>query len=152
MRYLDSYLITENAPNGIVSFEMAKDISKSKSIINSWDEKAKIAAGLSLGFDFLFLLVYSLFIAVVISRLNNSLWKDKYVYIIGKLLIGAIFIAALFDSIENVALIKIILGDSKQIWPLIAYYFASLKFIIILICILYIILSSLKFLINKIIK
>jgi hypothetical protein len=145
-------LITENAPNGIVSFELAKDISKSESIINSWDEKAKMAAGVSLGFDFLFLLVYSLFIAVVMSRLNNSLWKDKYVYTIGKLLIVAIFIAALFDSIENIALIKIILGDSKQIWSLIAYYFASLKFIIILICIVYIILSSLKFLTNKIIK
>jgi len=152
MRYLDSYLITEESPYGIVSFELAKDISKSTSIIDSWNETARIAAGISLGLDFLFLLVYSLFIAVLIGKLNDSLWKDRPFYTMGKLLILAIFIAAVFDSIENVALIKIILGDSREVWSLIAYYFAFLKFIIILSCVIYIIISSIILLIKKIKK
>jgi hypothetical protein len=152
MRYLDSFLITEESQNGIVSFELAKETSKSGSIINAWNETARIAAGISLGLDFLFLLVYSLFIAVLIGKLNDSLWKDQSFYIVGKFLIGAIFIAAFFDSIENVALIKIMLGDSREIWPLFAYYFASLKFLIILSCIVYISISSIVLLIKKIKK
>jgi len=152
MRYLDSYLITEESPYGIVSFELAKDISKSTSIIDSWNDTARIAAGISLGLDFLFLLVYSLFIAVLIGRLNNSLWKDRSFYAIGKFLILTIFIAAAFDSVENVALIKIMLGDGREVWSLIAYYFAFLKFIIILSCIIYIIISSIILFTKKIKK
>lgn len=152
MGYLDSYLITEESPNGIVSFELAKDISKSRSIIDSWNETARIAAGISLGLDFLFLLVYSVFIALLISKLNDSLWKDHSFYIVSKILIIAIFIAAAFDAIENVALIKIMLGDSRDIWPLIAFYFASMKFIIILSCIIFISISSIILLFKKIKK
>lgn len=143
MRYLDSYLITDSSPNGIVSFELAKDFTKSRSIVNAWNNTARSAVGLSLGLDFIFLLIYATFIAVLISVLNNRLWQNHTFYYVGKLLFVAIFIAAFFDFIENVALIKILLGSHNEIWPITAYYFAFLKFMIILICIIYIIINGL---------
>jgi len=150
MRYLDSYLITDLSPAGIVSFELAKDVFLSKAIINSWDETARTAAGISMGLDFIFLIVYSLFIAVLIQKLNNSIWKNNSIYVLGKILVVAILIAAIFDAIENVALIKLLLGDVNEIWSSTAFYFASLKFILILCCIIYIIINAMILLIKRI--
>ena len=79
-------------------------------------------------FDFLFLLVYALFISILIHTLNERLWKHTKIYTIGVILIWCMFLAALFDMVENVALIKLLLGDLQQKWSSIAYYFAIFKF------------------------
>ena len=63
LRYFSNPLITNNAPNGIISYELAKDINQTIAIISSWDLNAKVNAGLSLGIDFLFLVVYAIFFA-----------------------------------------------------------------------------------------
>lgn len=100
MRYLDSFLITEEAPNGIVSFELAKELVRSRSIISTWNATARSAAGLSLGLDFIFLLIYISFIAVVIEALNKRLWQDYSFFKTGKIFLVAIFSAAIFDFIS----------------------------------------------------
>ena len=141
MKTFNKPLVNNVCKGGVISFELAKDLDCSEKIINSWNENAKLNMSLSLGFDFLFLLVYSSFIALLIFNINNKLWKSKPFYKVGKLLIYAIFIAAFFDVIENIALIKLLLGDLKQIWSSIAYYFATIKFIIVLICIIYLLFS-----------
>lgn len=150
MRYLDSYLITDLAPHGIVSFELAKDVFLSRAIINSWDETARTAAGISMGLDFIFLVVYSLFIAILIQKLNDRVWKNNSFHILGRILVVAILIAAIFDAIENVALIKLLLGDTNEIWSSTAFYFATLKFILILCCIIYIIINAMILLIKSV--
>ena len=142
LRIFDAPLKNEISSKGIVSFELAKDIDKTIQILDSWDANAKINAGLSLGLDFLFLLVYSSFITILIYSVNNRLWKNKSVYKLGKLLIVLIFTAAIFDSIENIALIQLLLGDLKQTWSSIAYYFAFAKFTIVLICIFYLLVNG----------
>ncbi len=53
------------------------------------------------------------------------------------------FVAALFDAIENIALIKLLLGSNNSLFPSIAYYFASIKFVLIAIGIIYIIIGLL---------
>jgi len=149
MRYLDGFLITENSANGIISFELAKDMVRSREIMTAWNATARSAAGISLGLDFIFLVIYSSFIAALIGVLNDRLWQNHSFYFIGKLLVIAIFGAAFMDVIENIALIKILLGSHDELWSLIAFYFASLKFIIILICIIYIFINSLLILFKK---
>jgi hypothetical protein len=62
-------------------------------------------------------------------------------YKIGLLLAKLQFVAALFDAIENFVLIKLLLGSNNNIFSLIAYYFASIKFVIIGIGIIYIIVG-----------
>jgi len=149
IRYFDAPLKNQICESGITSFELAKDLDISIEILNSWDASAKIAMALSLGFDFLFLLVYSSFIALLIYRVNFKLWKEHSFYLVGKLLIYAIFLAAFFDVIENIALIKLMLGDLSQIWSSISYYFAVVKFGIVLICIIYLLLSWIGLLVRK---
>ncbi|MDP3312675.1 hypothetical protein [Lutibacter sp.] len=56
MRYFDAPLKNTEAPSGIISFEFAKDLSKSEAILNSWNALAKTSAGMSMGFDFLFII------------------------------------------------------------------------------------------------
>jgi len=139
IQIFDAPLKNEICKNGIISFELAKDLDQTVKILDSWDINARTNISLSLGFDFLFLLVYSSFIALLVFNINNRLWKNKSFYKIGNFLIILIFIAAFFDIVENIALIKLLLGDLRQIWSSIAYYFALSKFIIILICITYLI-------------
>mgnify|MGYP005989853539 CR=1 FL=1 len=142
MLYFDGYLTNEITPYGIVSFELANTLENSLNILNSWDAQAKIFAGLSLGFDFLFLLIYTLFIALLTHKLNTQLWRNKPFYRIGELLIWTMFLTAIFDAIENVGLIKLLLGDHYQLWSSMAFYFALAKFIFIIVGILYILINT----------
>ena len=52
-----------------------------------------------------------------------------------------IFIAAFSDIIENIALIALLRGDLIQTWSSMAYYSAMVKFLLIAICILYLLWS-----------
>lgn len=142
MRYLDSFLITDVCPSGIVSFELAKESHLSAAMINSWDPQAKTAAGMSMGFDFLFLLIYASFLSMLIFTVNsrfsanfNSLYKW---------MIAVPFIAAFFDVIENIALVKLLLGDIQQRWSVVAYYSAMIKFGILFLVILYILIGGIS--------
>jgi len=140
IKNFDRTLKNDTCPNGIVSFELAKDIHISEAIINSWDTTAKIDAGLSLGIDFLFLLLYSGFIGLAIYVLNEKLWKQKkIIYQTGRLFVVFVFTAALLDTLENIALIRLLKGHLEQIWASIAFYAATVKFILVGTSLLYLI-------------
>ena len=148
MRFFDAPLKNNQSPAGIVSFELANDLTKSIAILDSWTVNAKVSAGMSMGLDFLFLVLYALFLALIIHKLieknRDNLWHK-----IGTILIWSVFLAALCDIIENIALIKLLLGDLEQIWSSIAYYFAIVKFAIVLICIIYLLINWLLLLFKK---
>ncbi len=76
--------------------------------------------------------------------------SNPFLYKFGLLIAQLQFIAGLFDAIENVALIKLLLGSQNGIYSLIAYYFASMKFAIIAIGIIYIIIGLIASLFQKI--
>jgi len=141
IRIFEAPLKNEVCKSGIVSFELAKDLDTTVKILDSWDATAKNSMSLSLGFDFLFILVYSSFIALLIFNINERLWKNKPFHKLGNILIGLIFIAAFSDVIENIALIKLLLGNLEQVWSSVSYYSAVIKFGIILICIIYLLIN-----------
>ena len=97
MRFFDAPLKNEISPNGIVSFELAKTLSKSEAIINAWGAIAIRSAKNSMIGDFLFLIVYSFFISLIVHRLNNRVWKKGFVYQFGKIVCWLVFVAAFFD-------------------------------------------------------
>ncbi|WP_418646405.1 hypothetical protein [Tenacibaculum insulae] len=137
MLSIDYYLINTVCKNGILSFELAKDFETSEAILNSWNVKAKISAGISVGLDFLFLMIYPLLIALLIHKLNKKLWKGHPFYNVGLILLFSQLFTAIFDAIENVSLIQLLLGSTNKLWSLIAYYFAFIKFTLIVIALLY---------------
>ena len=134
---IDTQLKNEVAPNGIVSFELAGDLKTTQRILKTWEKpEQQKYLGLSLGYDYFFMVGYATILFILVARIERKLTpsgnRGKFL----KLLLIGIWIAALFDAIENFALINLFLGDMKQIWSSLALYFASAKFIILTITIL----------------
>ena len=150
MRFFDAPLKNEIAPAGIVSFELAKDVEKSALILTSWNTDAISSAKKSLYFDFLFLCIYSTFITMLIFKLNRKLKLKKR--FLTEILIGAVFLAAFFDVVENLALLKLIYGSLEQRWSSISYIFALLKFAFLVVAIIYILGGSGLLLYKKAVK
>ena len=149
LKYLDQFLVNDTCKGGIISFELAKDLETAGLYLNSWGEKGKIAVSIGLGFDFLFPIAYTFLIGILIHKLNTRLWRDTSFLGFGNALIWITFLAGIFDYIENIGLINLVLGNMEQFWVSVAFYFATIKFIIILIGILYIIINFSLFLIKK---
>ena len=149
IRIFDAPLKNGVCTGGIVSFELAKELSRSKDILNSWDRPALSYAGLSIGIDFLYLLVYVCFIGMLIFNINERLWSGKSFYKAGRMLIVLIFVAAFFDVLENIAMIRLLVGDLQQKWSSMAFYAAGIKFGIIALCLLYLIANWLLLLFKK---
>ena len=149
LHFFDAYLKNNVCKNGIVSFELAKNVEVSTAILHSWNAQANSAAGLNLGLDFLFLIIYPTFLALLIHKLNERLWVKHSFHTVGVVLIWASFVMGLSDAIENMALVTLLLGNLQQQWSSIAYYFALLKFAILAIGILYIVINSIILLSKK---
>ena len=152
-------LNTEVAPAGIVSFELAGELSLAQSMIESWGQTGQVYAGLNLGLDYLFLVAYSSSIAlgcVLVARsLSSSILARpgslrpgsgqapdpghkrgfgnplRAMSDAGVLLAWAQFGAALLDAVENYALIQVLLGSQQASWPAVARWCAIPKFLIV---------------------
>ena len=149
MQYINAPLVNDVCRGGIITYELAKELLISTAILDSWDTQTKIMAGIGLGFDYLFLIIYSSFICLLIFKINEKLWIHTSIYKVGQILIYLTFTAAFFDMIENLALIKLLQGDLDQIWSSTAYYFAMSKFGILLISISFILISWISLLFKK---
>jgi len=132
MHALDAPLKSQVAPRGIVSFELAGNYENSRQILNSWNAEARVYAALSLGLDYLFLIVYALFISLSCVQVATAM-KADYSIIggIAVLLAWAQFFAAASDAIENWALIHLLLNPSGRWMPGLARWCAMMKFSIV---------------------
>ena len=149
MLLLNKPLINSIAPNGILSFELANTLEHSQEITASRPPFDKIFAGIGLDFDFLYTLIYPLFIAIIIHKINTHLWSTHLFYKIGELLIWSLLVAAIVDVVENVCSIQTLTRNTKQYWVRIGYYAAVTKFLLILLSSLYIVLNFILLLIKK---
>ena len=153
MNVLNESLITEVAPLGIISFELAGDFLVAQTIVQSWGQIGKISAGISLGLDYLFIVTYSISIALGCLLVARGISQQIALQTFGGIVIPwALFIAALLDSFENYALINILLGSKQEYWPIIAFWCAIVKFLILAIGIAYICIGIIVYLNNKFIK
>ena len=136
-------LSTEAAPLGIISFEFAGDVPTAQAILDSWNLQARVHAGFSLGFDFLFLVLYSTTIgyacAWVASELRDS---ARPLASFGLSLAWGQWLAALLDGVENTALWIILTNGPSVPWPQIAWWCAAVKFTLVLLGLVYAILGG----------
>jgi len=127
---------------GIISYELAGNFERSQEILNSWDYTAKLYAAFSLGIDYLFMVAYSLFLALSIYKLSqNFVGQKESLLKIGIYLSWAQFVAAIFDGIENYFLFRLLSGSQVEMFSTLAFYSASIKFILIFLGLLYIIIA-----------
>lgn len=141
--FIDSGLKTLSNPNGIVSFEFCGFNSTCEQTMMEWGIKGKNLAMLSLGLDYLFLVLYPSLICTgllqVVAHVPDNLKKytNFFAYF-------SIF-AGLADAIENYFLIKVIIADSFNNYAMTASYFATIKFLIFGITFLWLVLITIKF-------
>ena len=132
----------------IVDFELAGSVPKAQAIIDAWHEYDRIRAGFSLGFDYLYMPVYSTTIAVA-CVMAAGVWKRTAWHTIGLLLAWGLWIAAVSDATENLALLIELLGNNVAPWPQIAQICATIKFGLILLGLLYVVAGVVLRLIKK---
>jgi hypothetical protein len=132
---LDPPLKTAAAPNGIVSFELAGSSLKAQEIISSWDANAQLYAAFGLGFDFLFMPLYATAIAlgVLLAAGRHPGWFAS----LGAWVGWGAYAAALFDAAENVCLFNLLLGNTSASYASMAALYATLKFGLILLGIVF---------------
>lgn len=149
-RLMRGPLQTSAAPAGIVSFELAGSETQARAILAAWDAQARSFAEYSLRLDFLFLIGYSTTLGLA------CLWADSVIrarglpFQIGVPLAWAMWLAALFDTLENIALLVVLHGQPQSPWPQIARWSAIPKFTLVLIGLVYILLGALVWLITRI--
>ena len=102
LQALGGPLITDAAPSGIVSFELAGDLATSQEILESWGPTGRVYAGVNLGLDYLFLFAYSSAIAlgcVLAARRLST--RVKILVLVGVILAWLLFVAGLLDALEK---------------------------------------------------
>jgi hypothetical protein len=153
-RVLDQPLRTPVAPNGIVSFELAGNAQAARAITDSWKQMSLllssvaeqpnpdivnlpyVLAAFGLGIDYLFMPLYSFTLAfgTLLAGGRHAGWLMSLGAVAGY---GA-FAAAVFDALENYALLQILLNKIYSPYPEVAYYCAALKFMFLIFGLLYV--------------
>jgi hypothetical protein len=159
LRVLDQPLRTEAAPNGIVSLELAGNPRSARVITNSWKQMSLqlstvvgkpdpnivnvpyVLAAFGLGIDYLFMPLYALGLAfgTLLAAQKHEGWIESLGAVAGY---GA-FAAALFDAMENYALLQVLLGDVQSSYPALAAFCAIMKFGLIVFGLLYVLVARL---------
>ena len=123
----------------IVSFELAKTPEAASKIIKEWEENdliIKVKKSIYLDFGFLFL--YSLSIALgclVISAFT----RNHFLIQTGSVVSLIVPFAGLFDVIENLAMLKTLSGEVTMLPVAITFWFASIKFFIVVVSLVFVI-------------
>lgn len=146
-------LKTAAAPAGIISYEFAGSLSNAQAMIASWGEHGRLVAALSLGLDFLYPLVYASAISLACVWASERVravaaagsLSSPVVASVGVWLAWGIWLAALLDYTENVALVMVLLGSTSSFWPPLAFVCAAIKFTLIILGILYVLVAWLLF-------
>jgi hypothetical protein len=137
---LDRVLHTEAAPQGIVSFELARTAEKSAAILDSWSPQAREAVMLLQGLDYLYLVVYPVWLSLLGTSLAERLggaWQR-----IGLWVSTAVILCAPFDAIENHALIVQVMRGPTEELARRAWFCASVKFAFFFTAVAYIAAAS----------
>jgi hypothetical protein len=123
---------------GILAFEF--DPIKTLSL---WDSIEKTWAAFSLGLDFLFLVIYSTLLSLGCVYVASFFQKGTWVTL-GIVLAWGQWIAAFFDTLEDISLVAILFGSHSSFIALISRYSASIKFVLIISGLIYIMFGIFK--------
>lgn len=139
MSFIGRPLTTEAAPDGIISYEFAGSVENAQRMIGAWDARAQLVAAFSLGLDFLYPLLYagaiSLACVWAAVRVRPS---ASGLAAVGIWLAWGAWLAAGLDYVENIALIQLLLGATAGLWPPLAFLCAAIKFILVILGLLYV--------------
>ena len=134
-------LNTDAAPRGIVSFELAGSAASAERMLASWSAPARERAMLSLGLDYLYMLVYPAWfsLACVLIARGSTAWHGR----LGRGLAWLVLPTGVLDAVENWALIRILLDGASDGWAALAFWCAAPKFVLLLLAVPYVVVGGL---------
>lgn len=135
--YTGRPLMTPASPLGIVSFQLAFGAPRAQSVLAAWDPPAREMAWLNLALDFPYLVLYAAILSLLCRMASSAsigamaqigMWLSRYVWF-----------AALFDVIENGALLYQLSVTASAAAALVAGIAATAKFAVIASVLIYLI-------------
>ncbi len=129
LNWINFPLQTEAAPMGIVSYQLAGDVAGVERIIASWDARARVYAGFSLGLDYLFMPLYGVLFAWLCIRGAERM--RELAPILARVGIGlawGVWLAALLDATENALQFWMLVSAPRAPWPQVMWGCAVVKF------------------------
>lgn len=102
-------------PGGWIALELPA-LTKSSSLPSpeSWTPEQRETALFGLGLDFLFLMIYPLFLSLLCGRAALRWSLPSWLARTSAMLSGLVLLAAPLDALENIGLYLLIAGDSGQ--------------------------------------
>ena len=131
---LNRPLMTTSAPSGIISLQLAFTPENALVMLDSWDTNARLFAAFGLGFDYLFMLVYTLALAMgaLLAAGRHPGWFSYLGVWVGY---GAL-LAGCFDGLENFLQFQQLFHGRLELAFIIGVL-AALKFSLIVLGLLY---------------
>lgn len=125
---------------GIVGFELAGSHEEAARIMADWGQRGQRAARASLWLDFVYLVLYSVFIALAALATRDLFHRQGVGRLasVGNFAAAAALGAGLFDAIEDVNLLIVLDHDGGDGAARAAAVCATLKFVLIAVAILYV--------------
>lgn len=127
------------SPNNIVQFELAGTTSAAAEIILNWGPEGVAMAKTSTYLDFIYIILYCAAIALG-CRVAADYSKIELFSKIGFALLILTLVGGGCDVIENIAMLSSI-NEVTQTTVSVAHYFATVKFTILLIAVLFILIA-----------
>jgi len=137
LQMIDGSLQTAAAPQGIVSYELAGNAIETGRILDSWDANARLHAAFSLGFDYLYMLAYTVTLALAALWLADA--RKDWIRSAGLVVAWGMGVAGLADALENYFLWQMLVSGPAETPAMMARWAALLKFALIILAVLYII-------------
>lgn len=128
-------LVTDAAPAGIISFELAGSEERARAILASWPPHAREQAMFCQGVDSLYLFLYPAFLSLACVRLAKR--SRPRLAAVGLALSWAVLAAGVFDAVENFALVQMLFGGAREGWARLALAAAVPKFALTALAALY---------------
>lgn len=130
---------------GIIEFELARTAEKASEHYGALGEQGRDEARTSLYLDYPYLLLYGfLYAAACLVVAARAAERGKMrLAAWGQPAALAGLVGAACDAVENAALLRVLDGHTDQPWPGIAFSFASAKFLLIAVALVYAIVGFL---------
>ena len=118
----------DTPPPGIIAFELSRTIENANDMVAQWETLDAIPLKkFSLLFDYVFIFGYAGALFIILQEWWGKTEK-QWIYYLSFLPV----VAGILDGIENLGLLQIVYGSGTQFAASLAFYCASIKFIMLL--------------------
>jgi hypothetical protein len=148
LRYQGADLIRPYSPKGIVSLEMSPSADATAAILSGWEDDGLTSkTRQNILIDFLFIPFYAMLFYTLAGSISVRM-KGKAATA-GVLLAFFSLIAGLLDAFENILMLLATYGIYNDLSAVLTTFFASMKFLLLFIALLYIIPFGMSVIIRR---